>query len=51
VVDRIDTRPRHSRARDTADPLHPARAAEVTSLWRLAVDRGGAPGPVHRSGR
>lgn len=35
VVDRIDTRPRHPRARDTADPLHSARAAEVTSLWRL----------------
>ncbi|WP_331769880.1 class I SAM-dependent methyltransferase (plasmid) [Embleya sp. NBC_00888] len=36
VLDRIDTRPRHPRARDTADPLHAARAAEVTSLWRLA---------------
>lgn len=36
VVDKIDTRPRHPRARDTADPLHAARAAEITSLWRLA---------------
>ncbi|GAB2945305.1 class I SAM-dependent methyltransferase [Micromonospora polyrhachis] len=36
VVDRIDTRPRHPRARDTADPLHATRVAEVTSLWRLA---------------
>jgi methylase of polypeptide subunit release factors len=36
VVDKIDTKPRHPRARDTADPLHTARAAEVTSLWRLA---------------
>lgn len=36
VVDRIDTRPRHPRARDMADPLHAARAAEITSLWRLA---------------
>ncbi|MFE6862115.1 methyltransferase [Nocardia sp. NPDC057668] len=35
VVDRIDTRPRHPRASDTTDPLHVARAAEVTSLWRL----------------
>ncbi|MFJ8332454.1 methyltransferase [Streptomyces sp. NPDC094437] len=35
VVDRIGTRPGHPRARDTADPLHAARAAEVTSLWRL----------------
>ncbi|MER7403918.1 class I SAM-dependent methyltransferase [Streptomyces sp. NPDC000070] len=37
VLDRLDTRPRHSRVRDTDDPLHAARAAEVTSLWRLAV--------------
>ncbi|MEV6481605.1 class I SAM-dependent methyltransferase [Streptomyces sp. NPDC051576] len=36
VLDRIDTKPRHPRARDTTDPLHAARAAEVTSLWRLA---------------
>ncbi|GAA3839404.1 hypothetical protein GCM10022243_02240 [Saccharothrix violaceirubra] len=36
VVDRTDTRPRHPRARDTADPLHSARVAEVTSLWRLS---------------
>ncbi|MEU6762979.1 class I SAM-dependent methyltransferase [Streptomyces sp. NPDC046853] len=35
VADRLDTRPRHSRATDPADPLHAARAAEVTSLWRL----------------
>ncbi len=37
VVDRIDTRPSHRKASDSADPLHAARAAEVTSLWRLAV--------------
>ncbi|MFI9759140.1 methyltransferase [Streptomyces sp. NPDC051963] len=37
VLDRTDTRPRHPRARDAEDPLHAARAAEVTSLWRLAV--------------
>jgi SAM-dependent methyltransferase len=35
VVDRIDARPQHPRASDEADPLHAARAAEVTSLWRL----------------
>ncbi|MFD7275590.1 methyltransferase [Streptomyces sp. NPDC059862] len=35
IVDKIDTRPQHPRARGTADPLHAARAAEVTSLWRL----------------
>ena len=39
VAGRIDTRPRHPRARDTTDPLHRARAAEVTSLWRLIPDR------------
>jgi methylase of polypeptide subunit release factors len=37
VVGRIDARPRHPRAADPADPLHQARAAEVTSLWRLAI--------------
>jgi len=28
-------RPRHPRVSDAADPLHHARKAEVTSLWRL----------------
>lgn len=37
VVDRIDVRPKHPKVSDEADPLHAARAAEVTSLWRLAV--------------
>lgn len=37
VVDRMDVRPLHPRASDVTDPLHAARAAEVTSLWRLAV--------------
>ncbi|MFI6857017.1 methyltransferase [Streptomyces sp. NPDC050416] len=37
VVGRIEARPRHSRVRDTDDPLHAVRVAEVTSLWRLAV--------------
>ena len=37
VVDRSDVRPKHPRASDKTDPLHAARAAEVTSLWRLAV--------------
>ncbi|MEU2270929.1 methyltransferase [Streptomyces olindensis] len=37
VVGRMDARPRHPRARDADDPLHAVRAAEVTSLWRLAV--------------
>jgi hypothetical protein len=37
VVDRIDVRPDHPRTSDKTDPLHAARAAEITSLWRLAV--------------
>ena len=37
VVDRIEARPNHPRASDAADPLHAARAAELTSLWRLVV--------------
>ncbi|UMR30161.1 class I SAM-dependent methyltransferase [Massilia sp. MB5] len=35
VADRHDVRPMHPRASDASDPLHAARAAEVTSLWRL----------------
>lgn len=37
VLGRQDTRPRHGKAQDAGDMLHAARAAEVTSLWRLAV--------------
>lgn len=37
VIDRIDIKPVHPRAADRTDPLHRARAAEVTSLWRLAL--------------
>lgn len=37
VVDRIDARPTHPKASDETDALHAARAAEVTSLWRLVV--------------
>ena len=35
VAGRIDIRPSHPRATDKTDPLHAAREAEVTSLWRL----------------
>ena len=38
VIDRLDIRPRHSKADDANDPLHKARAAEITSLWRLAAE-------------
>jgi SAM-dependent methyltransferase len=37
VIDRNDVRPTHPRASDASDPLHAARAAEVTSLWRLSA--------------
>jgi methylase of polypeptide subunit release factors len=37
TVERIDVRPQHPKTRDETDPLHAARAAEVTSLWRLVV--------------
>lgn len=39
VIARMDTQPHHPRVRDASDPLHAARAAEVTSLWRLAHKR------------
>ncbi len=37
VLARADIRPRHPKAGDESDPLHSARAAELTSLWRLAA--------------
>ncbi|MGW9206956.1 methyltransferase [Embleya sp. NPDC055664] len=35
VLDRTTTKPQHPRAGDPKTPLHAARAAETTSLWRL----------------
>ncbi|MGH3826104.1 MAG: methyltransferase [Pseudonocardiaceae bacterium] len=37
VAGRADITPRHPRVFDRTDPLHVARAAEVTSLWRLTA--------------
>ncbi|MGH6627959.1 MAG: methyltransferase [Burkholderiaceae bacterium] len=37
VLGKIDVRPQHPKASDASDPLHAARAAELTSLWRLAA--------------
>jgi prophage antirepressor-like protein len=37
VLGRSDARPHHPKVRNAADPLHAARSAEVTSLWRLAA--------------
>jgi hypothetical protein len=36
VLERTDTKARHSKTMDASDPLHLARKAEITSLWRLA---------------
>jgi methylase of polypeptide subunit release factors len=35
VAGREDIKPRHPKSSDPSDPLHAARNAEVTSLWRL----------------
>lgn len=37
VLGRTDVKPEHAKAQDATDPLHAARSAEVTSLWRLGV--------------
>lgn len=37
VAGRSDVPPRHPRAADKTDPLHIARAAEITSVWRLVA--------------
>jgi len=37
VLGRLDARPVHAKAQDRSDALHAARAAEVTSLWRLGA--------------
>jgi methylase of polypeptide subunit release factors len=37
VIERLDVRPRHPKVADHTDPLHAARAKEVTSLWRLTA--------------
>lgn len=37
VIARLDVKPRHPKAADDNDPLHAARQAELTSLWRLGV--------------
>ena len=37
VAGRTDVRAHHPKVADATDPLHAARAAELTSLWRLVV--------------
>lgn len=35
LIEKHDTKPHHPKVANTDDPLHQARVAEVTSLWRL----------------
>lgn len=42
VQGKQDVRPQHPKAADIDDPLHLARVAEVTSLWRLGVSASSA---------
>jgi methylase of polypeptide subunit release factors len=37
VLGRLEVTPHHPRAADADDPLHAARVAEITSLWRLGI--------------
>ena len=37
VIEKRDAIPNHPKVSDTSDPLHQARKAEVTSLWRLVA--------------
>ena len=37
VCGRHDIKPRHGKSTNEADPLHAARAKEITSLWRLSA--------------
>jgi SAM-dependent methyltransferase len=46
VVGRNEVPPRHPRAADKTDLLHIARAAEITSLWRLAAREEGKQAQV-----
>lgn len=39
ILGNIDATPTHAKVADASDALHNARAAEVISLWRLAVAR------------
>lgn len=37
IIEQHTAKPRHAKATDSTDPLHFARQAEVTSLWRLGL--------------
>ena len=38
VLGKLDVKPTHQKVADATDALHAARAAEVTSLWRLTAN-------------
>lgn len=49
VLGRMEVKPRHPKTADASDPLHAARAAEVTSLWRLGgTGKDPAPPSIYR---
>ena len=37
LLEKVDTKPKHSKVMDSEDPLHEARKKELTSLWRLTT--------------
>ncbi|MBX9869072.1 MAG: class I SAM-dependent methyltransferase [Burkholderiaceae bacterium] len=37
VAGKMDIKPQHPKSTDANDPLHQARSAEITSLWRLTL--------------
>ena len=37
LLEKIDTKPKHSKVMDSEDPLHEARKKELTSLWRFTT--------------
>ena len=45
VAGRLDAQPHHPRASDRSDPLHAARAKELTTLWRLVPQAAPAKAP------
>lgn len=39
VLEKVETKPQHSKVQDTKDNLHFARKSELTILWRLGVSK------------
>ena len=51
MLGRQDVKPRHGKSADASDALHTARAAEVTSLWRLGLALDGDIGVIKGVGQ